>query len=126
MKKTRAKATNSTPTEKQICTQFFIKFSTLQACSYFKKKMLVFHIANEQYNNRNYTMSLQRMGLTAGVADYCILLEGGKVAFIEFKRNAKLKPSENQLWFKERCDALGIPYSLQWTMEGAIEFIGAL
>lgn len=126
MKKTRANSSNSEPTEKEICTKFFIKFSTLQSCGYFKKKLLMFHVANEQYNNRNYTMSLQRMGLTAGVADYCVLLEGGKVAFIEFKRNAKAKMSDNQIWFKERCEALDIPYSLHWTIEGAIEFIQRL
>ena len=111
------------PTEKQICISFYKQYKQLQALNYFPKKLIVFHIANEQYTSKGYTMSLKAMGLTSGVADYCVLCEYGKVAFIEFKRNAKSKLSPNQEWFKEQCEAMGISYAVKWTSQDALTFL---
>ena len=111
------------PTEKQICISFYKEFKQLQAYNHFPKKLLLFHIANEQYTSKGYTMSLKAMGLVSGVADYCVLSEGGQVAFIEFKRNAKSKLSPNQVWFKEKCEAMGITYVVKWTSQDALTFL---
>jgi len=112
------------PTEKQICMAFYKEYQQLQAYNYFPRKLILFHIANEQYTSKGYTMSLKAMGLVSGVADYCVLSEGtNKVAFIEFKRNAKGKLSPNQVWFKEQCEAMGITYAVHWTSQGALTFL---
>jgi len=110
--------------EKDLCIAFYTRYKMLKAYNQFSKRLLVFHVANEQNTSRGYTMMLRSMGLTAGVADYCVLVEGGRVAFIEFKRSEKekkLKPK--QQWFKEQCDALGIPYSIQWDVDKALNFL---
>lgn len=111
------------PTERQICIQFYKEFKQLQAYNYFRKKLFLFHIANEQYTNKGYTMALKAMGLVSGVADYCVLGEGSRVAFIEFKRNSKCKLSENQQAFKAECEYLGIPFVVHYTAEDAITFL---
>lgn len=123
---TRSGMRTKEPTEKQICIAFYKQFSQLQGLNYFKKLIVLFHIANEQYTSKGYTMSLKAMGLLSGVADYCVLIDGGKVAFIEFKRNAKCKLSPNQLWFKEQCEVMGIPYAVVHTIEAAMAFLQSL
>jgi len=109
--------------EKDISKAFFIRFQTLQQYKQFNKNVFVFHVANEQNNNPLYTMQLKKMGLIAGVADYCILIEGGKVAFMEFKRNAKCKLSEAQKQFQSLCESFEIPYAVVWDVDNAIDFI---
>jgi len=115
------------PTEKESCIAFYKQYLMLQKMNYFKKKLLVFHIVNEQFNaTYAYTKSLQNMGLVSGVADYGIIYAPAKIAFLEFKRDAKCKLSPNQQWFKEQCEEMGIPYTVEWTPDGAIEWIDSL
>lgn len=115
------------PTEKQICIAFYKQFRQLQNLNYFKKPLIVFHVVNEQFNaSFAYTNSLLNMGLVPGVADYGILYPPGKIAFIEFKRNAKCKQRPCQVEFQEQCERLGIPYTIQWTADGAIEWVDGL
>lgn len=67
------------------------------------------------------------MGMLPGVADYCVLVEGGKVAFIEFKHPDRIKQlSENQKWFKAQCRKLKIPYTVQCSIVDALLFIADL
>lgn len=109
--------------EKDICKLFVSKFEMLRCYNQFSKKVYLYHVSNEQYNNMLYTMSLKQMGLKAGVADYCLLIEGGKCAYIEFKRNAKSKVSEAQKNFSQICNDLKIPYLLTWDADEAINWI---
>lgn len=111
------------PLEKDICKVFMQRFEVMNAYKQFNKNMFIFHIANEQYNNRLYTISLMKMGLKPGVADYCLLMEGGKVAFLEFKRNKSLKISSNQEIFRDVCLKLDIPYGLFYEVDSAIDWI---
>lgn len=119
---------NSAPTEKQICNVFFAQYQQLKLFNYFPKKLKVFHIANEQNNNMLYTKSLLRMGMCPGAPDYLVIYQGGKAAFIEFKRDEKeaKKKNENQLKFKLECEELGVPYLLTWKPEEAIEWLRSL
>ena len=111
------------PLEKDICKMFMRRFEVMNAYKQFKKKMSIFHIANEQYNNKSYTISLMQMGLKAGVADYCLLMEGGRTAFLEFKRCKSSKLSSNQETFRDVCQSLGIPYEVFYEVDSAIDWI---
>lgn len=114
---------NSIPKEKEICKAFYNQYQSLKLYKQFDKNVFVFHIANEQNCSKYYTMELKRMGLTGGVADYCVLYEGGKVAFIEFKRNGKCKLTKSQEYFKDICLKLGIPFLQCSDSPAAITFI---
>lgn len=113
-------------TEKEICKAFYAQYKELESYNQFPKKMLVFHIANEHFTKSGYIFNLLAIGLTAGVADYCILMEGGKVAFIEFKRNARLKLDKNQKRFKQQCEEFGIQHFVAYTPDDGIEFLKSL
>jgi hypothetical protein len=112
--------------EKEICSTFYTRVKMLQAHGQLPGDWIVFHIANEQHNNLLYTMQLKRMGLLAGVPDYCILFTKGRVAFLEFKRNVKCKLTPSQEVFRQRCLALEIPCGLVWTVEDGLEFVLSL
>jgi hypothetical protein len=112
--------------EKELCSLFFAAIEKLKFYNQMKRGFFLFHIPNEQNNNIAYTMVLKRMGLKAGVADYCLLLEGGKVAFLEFKRNAKSKMTEKQKEFQKVCAELCIPYFLVHDVQQAIDIVISL
>lgn len=109
--------------EKSICKEFYNQVRLRQLYNEFKCEFFIFHIANEQYNSIAYTKSLMTMGLRAGVFDYCIISEGGKVGFIEFKRDSKHKLSPKQVEFKDQLDSLNIPYLVTWDSDEAIEWV---
>ncbi len=111
--------------EKAICKEFYHKVRMLQDYNAFGFHFFIYHVANEQNTSQSYTQELKRMGLRAGVADYCLILSGGKTAYIEFKRDeaSSRRKNVNQLAFKEICDQLKVPYLLTWDAEVAIEWI---
>lgn len=57
-------------------------------------------------------------GLQAGVADLCIMLPGGKVAWLEMKAG-KGRQSIAQKGFEAKCQRLGHPYALARTLDEA-------
>lgn len=109
--------------EKEICKRFFSQVNRLIAINYFKSKFCIFHVPNQQYTTIQYTFQLKAMGLTAGVADYCVLLSGGKVAFIEFKRHVKEKLSPRQELFKHKCQELNIPYFIVSDVDNGVQIL---
>lgn len=115
------------PLESDLCEAFVRMFEYLQKCNQFRKRMYLIHIANEQGRNKiNYTKKLKRMGLKKGVADYCIMIEGGRVAFIEFKRHSKSDVSDAQRNFGDLCISFCTPYLLTWSVDDAIEWVRRL
>jgi hypothetical protein len=109
--------------EKDICKAFYKQYQIMKAYNQFSNDAFVFHIANEQNCNKFYTMELKRMGLTAGIPDYCVIAKQGKMGFLEAKRNDKCKLSESQQKFKEVCESLDISYLVFWNSDDAIKFI---
>lgn len=109
--------------ETEICKMFYHRVQFLQQYKQFKKPFYIFHIANEQYNPIKYTLHLKQMGLQAGIADYCILKEGGSVFFIEFKRDKKSKLTDKQKEFKTICESLNINYYTCYTVDEGINVI---
>ncbi len=90
------------------------------------------HIANEhkatgnKYRDMGYLRHLKAMGMIAGAADYDIRYEGGRTASIEFKRDATCKLTENQVRYRSRCVALGIPYLCTYDLDEALAFMREL
>lgn len=112
--------------EDKICETFYNMYKVLWGLGQFGNGAYVFHVANERKTSYAYGAKLRRMGVISGVADYCVLYDGGCVAFIEFKRDAKCKLSDNQSKFKEMCKILKIPYLLTHDCDEAIAFIKTL
>lgn len=112
--------------ERELCKVFYEEVQLRKQLNNFNKNFFIFHVANEQKTNIAYTLMLKSMGLTSGVADYCILYEGGKVAFIEFKRNKKCKLTKSQEAFKNICEALNVPYFMTCDVQDAIKFLNRL
>jgi hypothetical protein len=112
--------------EADICEAFYAQYEELSLLGEFKSDPLVFHVPNERRTSQQYGAKLKRMGVLAGVADYCIVHSEGKVAFIEFKRNAKCKLSPAQEHFKNSCEDLKVPYLLTYSADKAIDFLKSL
>lgn len=109
--------------EKDLCVAFYQQIKILQQTNYFTKPFFVFHIPNEQRGSMLYTIHLKKMGLVSGVADYCVLKNGGEAMFIEFKRNEKCRLSANQKVFMNLCKDLNIKFLITWDVDQAIDFI---
>ena len=58
-------------------------------------------------------------GLQSGVADLCIMLPGGKVAWLELKTD-RGRQSIAQKGFEAKCKRLDHPYALARTLDEAI------
>lgn len=112
--------------EKDLCKRFYQEFQQLKALNYFREEVFIFHIANEQYTDVGYTRNLKSMGLTAGVADYCVMMQKRMVSFIEFKRAPSCKQSPAQVEFQKVCERLDIPYLLTSEPIKALKWIKRL
>jgi hypothetical protein len=112
--------------EKDLCKQFYHKVCFLQHYNQFNSEFFIFHIANENISSDAYRIQLGLMGVKAGVADYCILIKGGRVAFLEFKRDSKCKPTPKQKEFSETCLKLEIPYTIKWDVDEAIDWLRSI
>jgi hypothetical protein len=117
------------PTEAQLCIQFMNQLNQLKQLNYFETPFIIMHVANERkstgskLNDMLYNKKLKAMGMLKGAPDYIITYRFGKTAAIEFKRNAKCKPSPAQMAFREEWEDLGAPYLLTYSVEEAIGFI---
>lgn len=109
--------------EKELCKLFYHKIRTLQTHNQFKFDFFIFHVANQQNTSKAYTLELIRMGLRAGVADYCILFPGAQTAFLELKRNERCRMSKKQESFQKQCFLLGNPYMCTHDIDLAISWI---
>lgn len=114
--------------ESDLCIEFVKQYEYLSLLNQFKSELFMFHVANERKANKQYHIKLSRMGVVAGVADYCIVYPEGRVAFIEFKRDAKSckKLSPPQENFREMCKESNTPYLLTCSVEEAIDFLKTL
>jgi hypothetical protein len=114
--------------EHEICEEFYKQYEYLSALGQFKSELFVFHVPNERRASPQYYAKLHRMGVVSGVADYCIFNNKGKIAFIEFKRNAAAckKLNDQQQYFRETCEQFQVPYLLTYSVEEAIDFLKSL
>jgi hypothetical protein len=116
-KKKPARALEST-----ICIQFV---QYLQTMLEFKQipEIIPIHIPNEGKRSLAMNMLLTRMGMLSGCSDYLIIIPGGRLIAIEFKRDKTAKPTPNQLIFRATCIRMGVPHLFTWDIEEAYQFI---
>ena len=76
--------------------------------------------ANAGHRSLRMGARMKAEGLQAGAADLCIMLPGGKVAWLELK-TATGRQSLAQKGFEAKCRRLGHPYALARTLDEAIE-----
>lgn len=77
------------------------------------------------YNNPRNAIAgkiAKAMGLRAGVADLTLMLEGGRVLYIELKTEKGVQRKE-QKEFKLLCDSTGAPYHLIRTFDEFVALI---
>jgi len=84
-----------------------------------------FAIPNAAKRSWKAAALMKAEGLTAGVADLCIMLMGGRTAWLELK-TAKGTQRQAQINFQIICTTLGHPYYLVRTLEDAIAALRVL
>lgn len=114
------------PKEKEICKSFYHQVKIRQQFNLIRNDILIFHIANESPSSHAYRIQLAQMGVLPGVFDYIVLVKGGGIAFLEFKRTPKDRLSPKQAKFTETLDLFGIKWKVVWNSEQAFEFIVGL
>ena len=67
---------------------------------------------------------MKNEGLTAGIADLCIMLPQGRTAWLEMK-TIKGKQSVQQKGFEARCQRLQHAYGLAHSLDEAVAFLRA-
>lgn len=115
--------------ESDICKKLVLEVRYLQQLNQLPKGMMLMHIPNEQRGSNNklrdmlYGKHLKLMGLIPGAPDYCIWYAGGKVAWLEMKRDKTCKQSKNQKEFEQLCIAMETSYLCTYEIDKALEFI---
>ena len=104
-----------TPTEAQI------QQATAEWVDLYRRSCPVpiyaFHVPNEGLRTKANGGRLKAAGMKAGVPDWCIMLPGGQMGFIELKTPAAAKTrgsglSEEQSAFQDRCEQMGHRWAL--------------
>lgn len=70
----------------------------------------LFAIPNGGLRNKKVAQKLKEEGVTAGVADLCLMVRGGRTVWIEVKRPKVGRMSRKQQEFKAACEHLGQTY----------------
>lgn len=87
-----------------------------------------FAIPNAARRTFGTASRMKAEGLTAGIADICIMLEGGRTLWLELK-SGKGRQSDHQKGFQAICDRLGHTYLLARSLDeviGQLKAFGAL
>lgn len=77
-----------------------------------------FAIPNAAKRSWRVATAMKAEGLTAGIADICIMFLGGKAAWLELKIGNE-KQSDEQIAFEYVCETLGHPYAVARTFDEA-------
>lgn len=83
----------------------------------YARRCIAFHVPNGGRRNRTEAARLKGMGVLAGVADWIVLLPGGRFAAIELKRRDGGYLSPAQKHFRDTVEALGGAWYLARTVE---------
>jgi hypothetical protein len=77
-------------------------------------------LANAGHRSLRMGARMKAEGLQAGAADLCIMLPGGKVAWLELKTSVG-RQSIAQKGFESKCRRLGHPYAVARTLDEAFD-----
>ena len=87
-----------------------------------KRGIYWFAVPNAAKRSWQGARRMKAEGLTAGVADLCIMVPEGRVLWLELK-NAKGKRSDMQDFFEDVCCHLDHPYCTARSLDEAIFFL---
>jgi len=87
-----------------------------------KNPVYWFAVPNAGKRSWQGARDMKAEGLTAGVADLCIMLPEGRVAWLEMK-TPKGRRSDMQDFFEDVCDHLQHPYATARTFDEAIAIL---
>lgn len=80
---------------------------------------IAFAIPNGEYRSKRTGARLKAQGVVAGVPDMAFVLQGGTIAFMEFKA-AKGRLSPAQKAFIAKCEALAVPVAVVSDIDQAL------
>jgi len=83
-----------------------------------------FAIPNAGLRSFGMAARMKAEGLTAGIADICIMLEGGRTLWLELK-SGKGRQSDYQKGFQAICDRIGHTYILAHNLDEAMKQLKA-
>lgn len=91
------------------------------------KRVIWMHIPNSP-RSKIAGARLKAMGMLAGAPDLMFVLPDGTAAFMELKRPAANgvragRAAPTQEAFAARCEAIGVPYAIIWTIDTALEVL---
>lgn len=122
---------NKLPTEEMICRLFWRSVEDMIAKGVIERGD-IFCISNNQRGGKKQSQFRQHLdkllGVTAGVADYCVL----GIGFLEAKRVDRVnkngtvhctEQSDEQRQFEARCKAKGQKYEVFYTAEQGIDIL---
>ena len=104
---------------RRVVSEHTLQVQVLEIIAYKGKRTYAFAIPNAGARGLATAARMKAEGLTAGVADLCVMLPGGKVGWLELKA-AKGRQSPAQVAFEDICEVLGHPYATAHTLDGAI------
>lgn len=81
-----------------------------------------FAVPNAGLRSLRMGARMKQEGLRPGISDLCIMLPGGKTAWLEMK-TLKGRQSIEQKGFEARCKRLGHAYAVARTFEEAVAFL---
>lgn len=87
--------------------------------------LIAYHVANEGQRAPRTGAFLKRMLMVPGVADFALVLPGGRAAFLEIK-TAKGRQSPEQRAFEVACRENGTPYRIARSPEEAMRALHEL
>lgn len=90
-----------------------------------KEDLHYFAIPNGDLRLMRVAVRLKASGVKPGVADICVMLPKGKVAWLELK-TATGSQSKSQKGFEARCQRLNHRYAVVKSLEGAKAFLDQL
>ena len=90
--------------------------------SHHNRTGLMFAVPNETSNVKEL-MAKKATGLLPGVSDLVVLLEGGRVLFVEVKTLTN-KQQPNQIKFQDNCERLGFNYFVVRSLNEFKEILG--
>lgn len=80
---------------------------------------IAYHCPNGGKRSIKVAQKLKRMGVLAGVADWCLVLPDGSAAYLELKSKDGVL-SLGQKEFKARCELIGVPYVVSRNLDHAL------
>jgi len=81
-----------------------------------------FHVPNGGLRHRRTGAVMKAMGVLPGVADMCILADGGATLWLELK-HGKNKQTDSQKAFEANCKAKGHVYRVANGLRDALEVV---